>query len=307
MSGSRRCSAHRTVTRYSRQDVLRILHITARQLSGWERSGLVDHLEAYSFRHLSHLRTLRDLSSRHIRASSIHESVAAMRRVSGMAEPLLESAADSTGSRVVFRHAGMVVDPISCQLMFDFDSQAQRPLRSVARMGVSQRSRDAYVTELFVEAVRREDERTAHKQVMEIYRRILEVQPDHAPACINLGTIYYNLRQYTRAEEMYRRATESDPKYALAFFDLGNVLDELQRLPDAIDAYKTAIRLVPDYADAHYNLALAYERQAEPRRALSHWVRYTQLDPVGPWANHARLQAQKALEAEHLQIIYRRR
>jgi len=212
----------------------------------------------------------------------------------------------TTGSRVVFRHAGTMVDPISRQLIFDFDNQGERQLRSVACIGMSQGSRDAYVGELFVEAVRCEDARGAHKQVMEIYQRILELQPDHSPACINLGTMYYNLRQYARAEEMYRRATVADPQYALAFFDLGNVLDELQRLIEAIEAYKTAIRLVPDYADAHYNLALAYERQAEPRKALSHWVRYTRLDPVGPWANHARVQVQKALEGEHLRIVYRK-
>ena len=105
---------------------------------------------------------------------------------------------------------------------------------------------------------------------------------------------------------MYRRATVADPRYALAFFDLGNVLDEMRRLPDAIEAYRRAIALAPDYGDAHYNLALAYERLGEPRRALTHWMSYARLDPVGPWADHARAQAQKALENEHLQIIHRR-
>lgn len=302
------------MTLYSRQDVLRILHITARQLSGWERVGLVDALETYTFQHLSQVRTVRDLSSRRIRASSIHASVAAMRRVSGMANPLQESSTVTTGSRVVFRHAGTVVDPISRQLLFDFENHVQRPMCSVTHMGISQRSRDACVAGLFMEAVRREDERStrrqvvkqAVKQIMEIYQHILELQPNHAPACINLGTMYYNLRQYARAEEMYRRATEADPRYALAFFDLGNVLDEMKRLPEAIDAYKQAIHLVPDYGDAHYNLALAYERQGESRRALWHWVYYTRLDPAGPWADHARAQAQKALEGEHLKIVYRR-
>ena len=267
----------------------------------------MDALESYNFQHLSRLRTLRDLSSQHIRVSRIQASVAAMRRVSGMANPLLELATATTGSRVVFRHAGKVVDPISRQLVFDFDNPTQPQMRSVASVGTSERSREMYVLGLFMEAVRHEDERGARKQVMELYQRILEVQPGHAPACINLGTIYYNLRQYTRAEEMYRRATEADPHYALAFFDLGNVLDEMQRVTEAITAYKKAISLVPDYADAHYNLALAYERQGETRRALAHWVRYARLDPAGPWGNHARAQAQKALDGEHLKIVYRRR
>lgn len=33
---------HLSVTRYNRQDVLRILQVSARQLQGWERAGLID-------------------------------------------------------------------------------------------------------------------------------------------------------------------------------------------------------------------------------------------------------------------------
>ena len=97
----------------------------------------------------------------------------------------------------------------------------------------------------------------------------------------------------------------ADPNYALAFFDLGNVLDELQRLPEAIEAYSTAIRLVPHYGDAHYNVALAYERTGDRRAALRHWTTYIKLDPIGPWSNHARIQARKILEREKLSIVHR--
>ena len=45
----RRCHARHTVTRYSRQDVIRILHLHARQLSAWERAGLITSSEHYSF------------------------------------------------------------------------------------------------------------------------------------------------------------------------------------------------------------------------------------------------------------------
>ena len=138
-----------------------------------------------------------------------------------------------------------------------------------------------------------------------MYEAILEINPDHAPACINQGTIFYNQKEFTDAERMYRRATVADPKYALAFFDLGNVLDEMQRLDHAIEAYQRAIKLVPQYADAHYNLALAYERQNERRRALRHWMAYTRLDPIGPWAAHAKGQSRKILALERLSIVSR--
>ena len=48
------------MTRYSRQDVLRILHISARQLQGWERASLISSQESYGFAELAQLRTLRE-------------------------------------------------------------------------------------------------------------------------------------------------------------------------------------------------------------------------------------------------------
>ena len=138
-----------------------------------------------------------------------------------------------------------------------------------------------------------------------LYREVRQIWTLHAPASINLGTILYNMRHFVEAEERYRAAAEIDPDYALAFFDLGNVLDELRRLPEAIAAYSRAIQLVPQYADAHYNLALAYERTGERRRALRHWLTYTRLDPVGPWATHARMQAKRTLAGVRLSIVTR--
>lgn len=260
--------------------------------------------ESYDFQSLSHLRALRDLVAQNIRPSRIQASVAAMQRVSGMANPLLHLATAITGSRVVFRHAGAMVEPISRQLVFDFEAHSR--MRCVSSTMSPGRGMAADVSTLFLEAVRCEEGHAPRRHVMALYEQILELQPDHAPACINLGTIHYNMGQYGQAETMYRRATEADPQYALAFFDLGNVLDEVGRLPEAIAAYKRALALVPEYADAHYNLALAYERQGETRRALAHWARYAHLDPESPWGAHARAQAQKALNTEPLRIVYRR-
>lgn len=293
------------MTRYSRQDVLRILQVSARQLQGWERAGLVDSVESYTFQQLSQLRKLRLLSSQRVRSSRISASVAAMQRVSGMANPLLEAGVVYSGSRVTFRHQGAIVDPLSRQLIFDFDARNVPGPWAVVGSAATQRYRESQAAELFYEAVRMEDEQGAAKQVIELYTRAIELHPAHAAALINLGTIYYNQRQYLQAEAVYRRATVADPSYALAFFDLGNSLDELQRLTEAIDAYRAAIRLLPKYADAHYNLALAYERVGEHRKALPHWMTYARLDPLGPWSSHARGQARRLIEADHLQIIAR--
>jgi tetratricopeptide (TPR) repeat protein len=293
-----------TVTRYCRQDVLRILRIDGKQLRAWERAGLLASSEFYTFQDLVQLRKLRDLRATRLSAASIRASISAMRSVSGMVNPLLEAGAVRNGSHVAFRYSGAMMDPIARQFVFDFESVSEARLARVVDTPSSQAAREGRLQAMFFEAIRKE-EAAEIKEAAALYEHILEIDPLHAPACINLGTIHYNQHHFVRAEQLYRRATESDPGYALAFFDLGNVLDELQRLPEAIVAYRTAIRAAANYADAHYNLALAYERTGERRRALTHWTAYVKLDSVGPWANHARCQARKILEREKLSIVHR--
>jgi tetratricopeptide (TPR) repeat protein len=298
------------VNRYSREDVLRILHLPSKQLAAWEKAGLIASLEIYSFEELVQLRKLRDLAATRISVKSIRESVAAMQRVSGMANPLLESAAVRQGSRVAFRQWGALVDPMTRQMAFDFEIKPCAGMVVVRRSGHSGTGHDldhsaAEMQDMFLRAVRLEEIPGRLEEAKVVYGTILELHPEHAAAAINLGTVHYNERDFAGAERLYRRATEADPEYALAFFDLGNVLDEQQRLPDAIAAYERALALVPQYADAHYNLALAYERIHEPRKALRHWTAYTRLDPTGAWASHARSQAKRILSSERLAIVTR--
>jgi tetratricopeptide (TPR) repeat protein len=295
---------HITVTHYSREDALRILRIRLKQLSSWERSGLINQSETYSFQDLVQLRKLRDLRATRLSVANIRASIHAMRQVSGVANPLLEASAVRNGTRLAFRLSGAMMEPIARQFVFDFDSPRHSQLAEVSSVASHQAARDSRVQGLFFEAVRLE-ERGKTQEAVDHYEAILALDSTHAPACINLGTIQYNQRRFIDAEALYRRATEADPKYALAFFDLGNVLDELQRLPEAIEAYTTAIRLVPHYGDAHYNVALAYERVGDRRSALRHWTIYIKLDPIGPWSNHARIQARKILEREKLSIVHR--
>src|SRR5580698_1760842 len=143
----------RTVTRYSRQDVIRILHLHARQLSAWERAGLITSSENYSFEALSQLRKLRDLqANKRISAKSIRASVDAMQRVAGMRNPLMEASFVRRGSRLSFRHGGALMDPLTQQLAFDFDTSPTRQLSVVGAVAASSR-RTVDVQDMFVQAV----------------------------------------------------------------------------------------------------------------------------------------------------------
>jgi tetratricopeptide (TPR) repeat protein len=293
------------VTSYSRQDVLRILQISSRQLLGWERAGLIPSQQTYTFQDLGQLRTLRALREEDVPAASIRQSLVAMKAVAGMTNPLLEAGLVRNGARLAFRSQGAVFDPIRRQLLFDFErcdvagtETSPAPLRRP-----SARTLPA-IQELFYSAVQAEESGEKNRAIA-LYEQIVARDPNYAPAYINVGTIYFHLRRYGRAEELYRKATEVDPGYVLAFFDLGNVLDELERLDESIVAYQRAIVLAPRYADAHYNLALAFERKGDRRAALRHWQAYIRLDRSGPWADHARSQVRKLLDREKLSIAWR--
>ena len=299
------------MTSYSRQDVLRILQISCRQLQGWERAGLIAQQQTYTFQDLGQLRTLRILREESVSAASIRDSILAMKTVAGMANPMLEACLVRTGTRLAFRHRGAIVDPIRRQLLFDFErfdrlERTDRPsagseLYPMRRAGAGDLRA---MQDRFLAAVQAE-EAGEKQRAIALYEEILEIDPEYAAAYINLGTIQFHLRQFGRAEQLYRRATEADPTYVLAFFDLGNVLDELERPDESIAAYRQAVALAPHYADAHYTLALAYERKGQCRPALRHWQAYIRLDNRGPWAEHARSQIRKLLSRESLAIAWR--
>jgi tetratricopeptide (TPR) repeat protein len=290
------------VYRYSQADLLRILRITARQLASWEKAGLVAAAESYSFFELLQVKKVRDLCARKVRPAVIRQSLEAMlKQVAGMENPLLEAGAFTTGNRIAFRHKGKVVEPIAGQFMFDF-SPAQRVVTSTPISSYSEAA-PTDAADLFARGIALEEDPNHQAQAIETYQQVLELDPDHAAAHINLGTLHYNRQEYALAEKHYRHAIEVDPRYALAYFDLGNVLDETGRVAEAIQTYSTALQLAPTYADAHYNLALAYEKIKEPRNALKHWRAYVKLDTMGPWSVHARNQIQRILQADGLKLI----
>jgi tetratricopeptide (TPR) repeat protein len=292
--------------RYSRPDLLRILRLAPRQLQNWEKAGLVKASEEYSFFDLLQVKKVRDLCAMRVRPAVIRRSLEAMlKQASGMQNPLIEAGAYLSGHRVAFRHEGRLLEPIAGQFMFDFASEETKIVTSSRRNGPELVVTD--VVDLFARGIVLEEDPSTQGEAIAVYLKVLDMDPQHAAAHINLGTLYYNRHEYGLAEKHYRSAIQIDPRYALAYFDLGNVLDETGRIEEAINTYKSAIQLAPTYADAHYNIALAYEKVREPRKALQHWRAYVRLDTTGPWTVHAKHQIQRILQGDKLKLVHSRR
>ena len=120
--------------RYTRQDLIRILRISAHQLVAWEKSGLVASADSYTFFDLLQVKKVRDLCARRVRPAEIRQSIVAMQKqAAGMENPLLEAAAEiSSRHRVAFRHDGRLLEPIAGQFMSMISQQRTASTRRAA-------------------------------------------------------------------------------------------------------------------------------------------------------------------------------
>jgi len=84
---------------------------------------------------------------------------------------------------------------------------------------------------------------------------------------------------FEEAVACYRRVIEFDPKHAAAHLNLGLALMDQAKVDDAIDAYREAIRLNPGYARAYYELGVALMRQGKVDDAVAAYRKSSELDP----------------------------
>ena len=116
-------------------------------------------------------------------------------------------------------------------------------------------------------------------RAMQLYRNVLDVKPDHAPAHYKRGNLLKDRQQMEAALASYDEAVALDPGYAHAYCNRGFVLERLGRWDAALESYDRAVALTPGDALAHYNRAAVLRQLARPEEALAS---YTQAIAVKP-------------------------
>ena len=293
------------MNQFCRADVLRILHISANQLAGWQRAGLVpisDDVSPSST--CCRLKKVRDLRAKRVRPAVIRESLQAMQKqVAGMENPLLEASAFSVGSRVAYRHEGHSRGADCRSVRHGLCAGRDRRLHRQGQADCEVRDRLPTCSPTASPWKNIPAPTTKpSKPTCGCWSSSRTTPPAH----INLGTLYYNRQDFVVCREALPSGRSGRPALCAGLLRSGQCPGRNRPHREAVAAYKTAIQLAPTYADAHYNLALAYERLRQPRQALPHWKTYLKLDSSGPWAVHARNQVARILEADKLKIVYKR-
>lgn len=276
-----------------------MLGVTDQQLRGWQRQGLIPPAESFTFSDIIALRTLQKLRDNGVPSRRIGRALASLKqKLSEIRHPLAELKIVSDGRAIAVQVSGDRMEPITGQLLFNFDTAEIGGLATLTpRPAENPRVQVEHAEAWFQKGLALEETGAPIQQAIDAYTRATELNPAAAGAWLNLGTIQFRLKRFKDAERYYARAVEVDPRYALAHFNLGNLYDEIGDAAKAERQYLRALELNPHYADAHFNVALLCERRGDPLRALRHWKAYLKLDATTAWAEVARRQLAKLKEA----------
>jgi predicted TPR repeat methyltransferase len=120
----------------------------------------------------------------------------------------------------------------------------------------------------------------------DIYRRILEVAPNHADALHFSGVLAHQRGRTEDAVALIERSLELEPERADWYSNLGIVLQDQLRLDDAIAAYRSAIAFDPAHANAHSNLGVVLRAKGKVAEAETAYRAAIRINPEHSDAYH---------------------
>ncbi len=112
-----------------------------------------------------------------------------------------------------------------------------------------------------------------------LFEEALALEPDNAPARLNLGVTLVGLGLPDEARQELELARDRAPENPRVHFNLGTLLSAGGETSQAIDAYRAAIRLDPGYIAAIFNLANAHLRVGDYPSAIDEYRRVIEDQP----------------------------
>ncbi len=134
------------------------------------------------------------------------------------------------------------------------------------------------------------------EEALEYLERARRLAPDLAIACFMSGTARYRLNQLAAAAEDFIRTLDLDPANADAFFYLANIEGLNGEHELALKHFAAALKLNPKLADAHYNMAHIYIEMGQLANAARSYDRAVHAGSQPDLELEAYLRAHKAGE-----------
>jgi tetratricopeptide (TPR) repeat protein len=264
--------------------VAETLGVTPSRVRGYVRMGVLSPRRGprgeyrFTVQDLVLLKTAKELGDR-VPQRRLRRALRRLREQLPAGRPLAGLRITALGDEVVVREGPRAWKAETGQGVLDFEvaelAAKVAPLIRRAAAADPVATREASAQEWFELAC--EMEPSDPGQAKGAYQRVLERDPRHADAHLNLGRLLHEAGDARAAETHYRLALAARPGDSTAAFNLGVALEDLGRGPEAIAAYCEAVSADPRAADAHYNLARLYESAGQKASAIRHLKAYRAL------------------------------
>ena len=96
--------------------------------------------------------------------------------------------------------------------------------------------------------------------------------------------------QYHEAKEVFKKIVEIEPDNYRAHYNLGIANFNLDNIEKAKQCYEKALKIKPDYKHCFYNMGLIYEGEGDLQEALKYYNKALEIDPHFIYAINARNQ-----------------
>ena len=140
------------------------------------------------------------------------------------------------------------------------------------------KTKNLTIEETFKLAVKNHQEKNFNS-AQNLYKKILETDPNHKYVLFNLGVLFIRLEEYQKAKNYFEEAIRVDPDYFDALINLGVVLKELKKYQEAKNCFGRVIAKNHDHPDAHFNLGNIYKELEEYQNAIDCYEKVIQINP----------------------------
>lgn len=107
------------------------------------------------------------------------------------------------------------------------------------------------------------------KRAIEQYKKIVEIDPENLDACVSLGGLFAQEKDFGKASEYFRKAVEINPERIDLYDTIASMLLQKGSKDMAIDMYRDAIESNPRAEKLYISLAALLENDSKTTEAVS--------------------------------------
>ena len=267
---------------YTIRGIQEMLGLSRGVIAGLIASGFVTPTRGkrneyrFTFRDVVVLRTAVDLQAAKIPPRRILGALRKLRTTLPAELPLSGLRISAVGNDVTVREGRSQWHAESGQMVMDFEVQPSSGNVSFLQRAPARAAPvppDAAAWFRRAEALEASDRGAAESA----YRRVLEIDPAHADAYLNLGALLCEDGRPGEAIAIYDQALRTKPHEPLLHYNRAIALEDTGNATAALASYHVALRLAPDLADAHYNAARLHQQLGDAKQAVRHFNAYRRL------------------------------